>query len=150
VTVRVRPPSARGRAVAVPPWIAAMDVTMASPSPKPSWVVRLLSRWNGWKMRSMSSVLMTAPVLATATRGHNRVQFLAEAVHLALLGGAIGVGAGVLATAVYASSKHELVVIPALAWAGGCCVAVVIGAATGLWPARRAARISPTQALWSM
>jgi hypothetical protein len=35
--------------VAVPPWIAAMDATMARPSPKPSWEVRSLSRWNGWK-----------------------------------------------------------------------------------------------------
>jgi putative ABC transport system permease protein len=85
-----------------------------------------------------------------ATRGHIRVQFLAEAILLSLIGGAIGVGAGVLATAVYASTKHELVVIPALAWAGGCCVAVLIGAVTGLLPALRAARISPTQALWSM
>jgi L-glyceraldehyde 3-phosphate reductase len=55
VTVTDRPPSARGRAVAVPPWIAAMDATMARPSPKPSWDVRSLSRWNGWKMRSASA-----------------------------------------------------------------------------------------------
>jgi hypothetical protein len=26
-----------------------MDATMARPSPKPSWEVRSLSRWNGWK-----------------------------------------------------------------------------------------------------
>jgi putative ABC transport system permease protein len=85
-----------------------------------------------------------------ATRGHIRTQFLAEAVLLALLGGAVGVGIGVLATAVYASSKHELVVIPALAWGGGVGVAILIGAVAGLWPALRAARMSPTQALWSM
>lgn len=52
-----------------------------------------------------------------ATRGHIRARFLAEAVLLALIGGAAGVGAGALATTVYASSKHEMVVIPALAWA---------------------------------
>ena len=85
-----------------------------------------------------------------ATKGHIRVQFLAEAVLLALIGGAVGVGVGALATAVYASSKHELVVIPVLAWAGGICAAVFIGAVAGLWPAMRAARMSPTQALWSM
>ena len=70
-----------------------------------------------------------------ATKGHIRIQFLAEAVLLALLGGAVGVGIGVLATAVYASSKHELVVIPALAWAGGMGAAIIIGAVAGLWPA---------------
>jgi putative ABC transport system permease protein len=85
-----------------------------------------------------------------ATRGHIRVQFLSEAVLLALIGGAAGVGAGALATAVYASSKHELVVIPALAWGGGMGAAILIGAVAGLWPALRAARMSPTQALWSM
>ena len=85
-----------------------------------------------------------------ATKGHIRIQFLAEAVLLALIGGAVGVGVGALATAIYASTKHELVVIPALAWAGGIGAAIVIGAVAGLWPALRAARMSPTQALWSM
>ncbi len=36
------------------------------------------------------------------------------------------------------------------AWAGGLAAAVVIGAAAGLLPAIRAARLSPTQALWSI
>jgi putative ABC transport system permease protein len=85
-----------------------------------------------------------------ATRGHIRVQFLAEAIVLALIGGGAGVGAGALSTAVYAITKHELIVIPALAWAGGIGAAVLIGAIAGLWPALRAARMSPTQALWSM
>jgi putative ABC transport system permease protein len=85
-----------------------------------------------------------------ATKGHIRVQFLSEAVVLALIGGAVGVGAGALSTAVYASTKHELVVIPALAWGGGLGAAILIGALAGLWPALRAARMSPTQALWSM
>ena len=85
-----------------------------------------------------------------ATRGHIRVQFLAEAVVLAFVGGAVGVAVGALSTAIYASTKHELVVIPVLAWAGGIGSAILIGAVAGLWPALRAARLSPTQALWSM
>ncbi len=85
-----------------------------------------------------------------ATRGHIRAQFLAEAVLLAFLGGAAGVAAGALSTAIYATAKHELVVIPAIAWAGGIGAAVLIGALSGLWPALRAARMSPTQALWAM
>jgi putative ABC transport system permease protein len=85
-----------------------------------------------------------------ATRGHIRVQFLSEAVLLALIGGVVGVGAGALSTVIYASTKHELVVIPAVAWGGGMGAAILIGAVAGLWPALRAARMSPTQALWSM
>ncbi|MCW2596659.1 MAG: hypothetical protein JWP39_2547, partial [Jatrophihabitans sp.] len=38
---------------------------------------------------------------------------------LALLGGAVGVGLGAAATAVYATTKHWAVVVPALAWTGG-------------------------------
>ena len=85
-----------------------------------------------------------------ATKGHIRTQFLLEAVLLALIGGAAGVGAGALSTAIYASANHELIVIPAIAWAGGIGAAIAIGAIAGLWPALRAARMSPTQALWSM
>jgi putative ABC transport system permease protein len=85
-----------------------------------------------------------------ATKGHVRTQFLTEAVLLALLGGAIGVGLGALSTAVYASAKHWAIVIPAPAWAGGLGAAVLIGAVAGLLPALRAARLSPTEALWTV
>ena len=84
-----------------------------------------------------------------ATKGHIRVQFLTEAMLLALVGGAVGVGLGAAATAAYAHLKHWVVVIPPPAWAGGLVSALVIGAIAGLLPAIRAARMSPTQALWS-
>jgi putative ABC transport system permease protein len=85
-----------------------------------------------------------------ATRGQIRAQFLAEAILLSLAGGAAGIAAGAAATAAYARGHGEAVVIPPQAWAGGMAAAVVIGALAGLLPAIRAARLSPTQALWSM
>ena len=82
-----------------------------------------------------------------ATRRNIRTQFLAEAILLALIGGAVGVAAGVISTAVYAHLKHWTTVIPATAWAGGLGAALLIGAVAGLLPAIRAARLSPTEAL---
>ena len=82
-----------------------------------------------------------------ATKAHIRSQFLCEAILLALLGGAVGVTLGILATAIYAHTKHWTTVIPTLAWAGGLAAAIAIGAIAGLLPAIRAARLSPTDAL---
>jgi putative ABC transport system permease protein len=85
-----------------------------------------------------------------AAKGHIRLQFLAEAMLLATLGGAAGLAAGAAATAIYAHTKHWATVIPTLAWAGGLAAALLIGALAGLLPALRAARMSPTQALWTV
>lgn len=82
-----------------------------------------------------------------ATRGQIRMQFLCEAILLAASGGVVGIGLGVLATAIYAQTRGWQVVVPTLAWAGGIGAALVIGAGAGLAPAMRAARLSPTDAL---
>jgi putative ABC transport system permease protein len=85
-----------------------------------------------------------------ATKGNIRTQFLSEAVLLGFLGGAVGVALGVASTVVYGRTKGWAAVVPTEAWAGGIAASVVIGAVAGLVPALRAARLSPTQALWSL
>jgi putative ABC transport system permease protein len=85
-----------------------------------------------------------------ATRGQIRAQFLAEATLLSLAGGVAGAAAGAAAAAAYAHAHGEAIVIPPEAWAGGLAATLLIGAAAGLLPAIRAARLSPTQALWSI
>ncbi len=84
-----------------------------------------------------------------ATQGHVRLQFLVEAVLLAVLGGLVGVGLGAVATTVYAVSQDWAITIPLSAVGGGLAAALVVGAIAGLYPAGRAARLSPTEALRS-
>jgi putative ABC transport system permease protein len=82
-----------------------------------------------------------------ATRGHIRIQFLDEALLLSLLGGGTGVILGSAVTAVYATLQDWPTVIPFVVIAGGLTAALLIGAVAGLYPAVRAARVAPTEAL---
>jgi len=83
------------------------------------------------------------------TRAHVRRQFLVEALLLSTIGGAAGVGLGAAVTAVYANVEGWAVVIPPIAIVGGFLAAIAIGAVAGLYPAMRAARLAPTEALRS-
>jgi putative ABC transport system permease protein len=82
-----------------------------------------------------------------ATRGHVALQFLSEALLLGALGGAGGVLLGVMVTAVYANIQGWMTLVPPVAILGGLGAAVLIGGLAGLYPALRAARLSPTEAL---
>jgi len=82
-----------------------------------------------------------------ATKGHISIQFLGESLILATLGGLGGVALGGAVTAAYAWSQGWDVLIPAVAIIGGMGAALIIGVIAGLYPAMRAARVSPTEAL---
>jgi len=82
-----------------------------------------------------------------ATQSHIGRQFLTESLLLSALGGLGGVLLGALATWMYARTQGWEVVVPAVAVFGGIIAALFIGALAGLYPAARAARLAPTDAL---
>lgn len=84
-----------------------------------------------------------------ATRRHITYQFLGESMLLAGTGGVSGVVLGALVTAAWASYQGWDTLVPLVAVVGGIAAALLIGAVAGLYPALRAARLSPTDALRS-
>ncbi len=82
-----------------------------------------------------------------ARRSNIRTQFLAESQLLAGLGGVAGVVIGVAVTTAYAASQGWPTVVPAWAMVGGLVATLAIGALAGLYPAVRASRLPPTEAL---
>jgi putative ABC transport system permease protein len=82
-----------------------------------------------------------------ATRRHIAVQFLTESLLIATLGGVAGVTLGALITVWYARFRGWGVLLPVGFVGGGMAAALLIGAVAGLYPAVRAAKLSPTEAL---
>ncbi len=82
-----------------------------------------------------------------ATRRHISSQFLTESALLAALGGVAGLLLGALATLVYSLAQSQPMVVPAYALVAAPVAGLAIGAIAGLYPAAKAARLSPTEAL---
>jgi putative ABC transport system permease protein len=82
-----------------------------------------------------------------ASRRHVALQFAAESVLLAGVGGTAGAVLGGFATAIFAAARHWHAVVPAGYLGAAVGVALVVGAVAGVYPAVRAARLSPAEAL---
>jgi putative ABC transport system permease protein len=82
-----------------------------------------------------------------ARRRHVAAQFLLESALLAMAGGVLGIGLGALATAVAARTAHNPVAIPVPALLVGLAAALCVGLLAGAYPALRAARLPPADAL---
>jgi putative ABC transport system permease protein len=86
--------------------------------------------------------------MAVGARGRDiLVQFLIEAVTLSAVGGFIGIVLGVIATKIVAALTHWPTVTP-LVWVGAACISsAVIGIISGFYPAWKASRLDPIEAL---
>jgi macrolide transport system ATP-binding/permease protein len=82
-----------------------------------------------------------------AQRTHVLLQFLAESVFLSVIGGATGIIVGTLATRVISALAKWPTIVSPTAVLGGFLFSAAVGVFFGYYPARKAARLNPIEAL---
>ena len=82
-----------------------------------------------------------------AHRAHVLLQFLAEAVFMSAVGGAAGIVAGIVSTEVISVIAKWPTIVSMPAVAGGFVFSAAVGVFFGYYPARKAARLDPIEAL---
>ncbi len=82
-----------------------------------------------------------------ARRLHVLLQFLAEAVFLSTTGGLVGIVCGVGVSAAVSALAHWPTLLSSAAMVGGFGFAAAVGVFFGYYPARKASRLDPIEAL---
>ncbi len=82
-----------------------------------------------------------------ARRNHVLLQFLTEAILLSVTGGVGGIAAGVIVSLLISTLAHWPTQLSALAIFGGFAFSVAVGMFFGFYPARKASRLNPIEAL---
>ena len=82
-----------------------------------------------------------------ARRGAILLQFVVEAVVLSTVGGVIGLGVGLAASALIAAIGGWAFTVSATTVGVALAFSVLVGVVFGVWPARTAARLQPVDAL---
>ncbi len=82
-----------------------------------------------------------------ARRLHVLLQFLVEAVFLSATGGAVGIAVGMAAASVISAVAKWPTDVPPVAVAGGFLFSAAVGIFFGYYPARKASRLDPIEAL---
>jgi putative ABC transport system permease protein len=82
-----------------------------------------------------------------AKRWHVQLQFLVETIALSLSGGVLGLGLGLAIPAVVERVAGMKTIVTGQSLVLALGISVVVGIVFGLYPARRAARMDPIEAL---
>lgn len=82
-----------------------------------------------------------------ARRVHVAAQFVAEAALLSSAGGAAGAVLGGFTTTVYAAARGWSTAVPVPVLLAAVAAGLMVGVVAGLYPALRAARLPPAEAL---